>query len=372
MSHEVLLVIMSGAALTCFALERRVAWMAHVSAVCMLILVALLLATVGAVPHEHPIYDFFQGPAVLVSLVLLVLGLNLRDVTRLPWRVGLLFAIGALATTVGSLIAGAMAHGSLGANAFKLASQLCASYIGGGENAVAMQKMFDIPNDLFVAVFAVDNIVTSVWMAVTLIAARRSRLPGETPDLSIEDREARSFDGATVNLVDIIASAFLAMFIVFLAKEAATQIGGLHKILYLSLIAVAVGQIPIVRQHTRSAYLLGSVVFAGFFFSIGAISDLKSVVTLPAPVIYMPVVVVAIHGTIVAGCAKLLGTTGLDFGIVSQSLIGGPATSVAVAQSRRWQAGVSMGIVLGVLGYATANFFGAFVHYALSSLLGVG
>jgi uncharacterized membrane protein len=66
--------------------------------------------------------------------------------------------------------------------------------------------------------------------------------------------------------------------------------------------------------------------------------------------------------------AYYLGVTRISTVIASQSLIGGPATAVAIAQAKNWKSGISIGIILGVLGYAVANFFGVLVYNFLQFL----
>jgi uncharacterized membrane protein len=53
----------------------------------------------------------------------------------------------------------------------------------------------------------------------------------------------------------------------------------------------------------------------------------------------------------------------LETSLASQVLIGGPATGVALAQVKRWRSGVSMGLLTGLMGYATANYFAVGVYH---------
>ena len=97
-------------------------------------------------------------------------------------------------------------------------------------------------------------------------------------------------------------------------------------------------------------------------------SDLRAVFGLPLAIIAMPFIVVGCHAGFVFTAARLLKVSRSSTSVVSQVLIGGPATAVAVAQARKWKSGISIGIILGVLGYAIANFFGVLVHRILMFL----
>jgi uncharacterized membrane protein len=87
-------------------------------------------------------------------------------------------------------------------------------------------------------------------------------------------------------------------------------------------------------------------------------SDIRAIAALPPGIVAMPFIVVGIHALILIPAAKFLKASKISTMVASQALIGGPATAVAVAQARKWQSGISIGIILGVVGYAAANFFG--------------
>lgn len=363
MTNEMLLLIIAASAFFCLVLERNIAWLSHVSGVGLLILVGMVLSFFDIVPAQSDVYDFLQGPVVLIGLVMMTVGLHLNDVIRVPWKTLVVFAAGICGTVFGGLIAGYVGSWSLGGDSYKLAAQLTASYIGGGENAVAMQKIFDIPKEYFVAIFAIDNIVTSLWMAICVwLASDRDK------EVNIDDKDASNFDGTRIDITSIIGSIFISMAVVWLAQIAATKIGFIHKILWMSIFALIAGHIPGIRIYLKAAYVLGASLFTGFFFSIGAMSDLSSVVNLPFSIIAMPFIVVGVHGLTIIPIAYFLGVSRISTMVASQALIGGPATSVAVAQARKWKSGISIGIILGVFGYAVANFFGVFVYNLLQFL----
>ena len=49
------------------------------------------------------------------------------------------------------------------------------SWIGGGANQAAMKEVFEVGDELFSAMVAVDVLVASVWMAVLLFMAGESQ-----------------------------------------------------------------------------------------------------------------------------------------------------------------------------------------------------
>ena len=364
MSSETLLMIMSAVVLFCLVIERRVALMAHISGACLIIMISLFLANIGVVPSTHPLYDLFSGPAVPIALALILFSLDFRELRSLPRSLLFIWGIGVIASSIGGIIAALIANKGLGPDAPKLAAQLTASYIGGGENAVAMQKILDIPSELFLGCFGVDNIVTSIWMVTTMVLARSA-----PQEITISANNAEDSSGQKVTLVKILASITAACLVNEASKMASKYIGFLHPILYLGIIGLAVGQVKQIRKFLAPSYLIGTLLFTQFFFSIGAISDLRVLSRLHWAVIAMPFIVVSIHGVLIYGSAHFFRIASLETSLASQSLIGGPATAMALAQAKGWRSGISLGLIVGVLGYAVANYFGIAVFHISSWLI---
>ncbi|BBH52810.1 DUF819 family protein [Fluviispira sanaruensis] len=364
MSLQLLLLIVFGSALICYAIERRVAWIAHVSSVCLLILFAMLLSQIGIVPSQSELYETLQGPIVLIAIVMMTLDFKFQDILKVPFKIVIVFLFGIFGSLLGGLIAGAVSANSLGINAYKIAAQLTASYIGGLENAAAMQKLLDIPNNYFIAVFALDSVVTSLWLIICIWYGSDK---GE--DIKIAENDGSAYDGVKVSIVSLLVCLFVSLGLVMLADFLAKNIGFMHKILWLSILALCAGQLPFFKNHFKPAYVLGAILFAGFFFSVGAVSDLKAILHLPKMLIFIPIIIIFTHALFIIVSARIFKLNKIALSITSQALIGGPGTAVAVAQVRKWKSGVAIAIILGVLGYSIANFFGAFVFNFLQYLL---
>lgn len=360
MATEVIILTMLSVSLFALLLERYVAWVGYLSAVCLVILIAMMLSTLGVIPREHALYDIFTGPTVPVGIVLLLLGLRLDTIGKIPKQIIFLFALGACGSVIGGIIAGKIGSLSLGTNAWKLAAQLTASYIGGGENAVAMKKLFDIPNELFITTFAVDNVLTSLWLMFCIGIART----GEKSSAVFDGADVLATDREHMGLFEILVNVLLALAIVKASEIVFRFVGFPHQVLIYSLFAILVAQLRFLRNVLKPSYILGTLVFLPFFFSIGAMSDFRQILNLPGGVILMPFIIVGVHGIVLFSFALIGKRNRRETAVTSQSLIGGPATAVAVAQSINWRTGVSLSVVLGVIGYAVGNFFGWLVFHA--------
>lgn len=223
-----------------------------------------------------------------------------------------------------------------------------------------MQKIMNIPNHYFIAAFAVDNIVTSLWIVICIYFANDKK-----NEIKIEEDDASNFDGVKTSILSIFACFFVSLSVLLLADYFAKNIGFLHKVLWMSIFAIIAGHLPFLKGYFKPAYVIGAILFSGFFFVAGAISDLNEITKLPKIIILMPFIVVFVHAIFIITSAKLLKINNMTLFITSQTLIGGPGTAVAIAQAKKWKSGVSIGIILGVFGYSIANFFGIFVFNIL-------
>ncbi|MBF0311893.1 MAG: DUF819 family protein [Oligoflexia bacterium] len=362
MSAEILLIFICVVGGFSLFLERNLTWMAHVSGVCLVIIIAMLLSNLGIIPANHHLYDFFTGMPVSVALILMALGLNFKDVLKLPRKVTYVFLIGALGTSVGGLIAAILTYPHLGEDALKIAAQLSASYVGGGENAVAIKNILQTKNELFVTAFAFDNIITTAWFFVTLAIAKPALNEEKQSD---DGNEINRFDGAPLFLTDFLITLSIA-FITNSVSEYLSPILGIHRILLMTSLALLIGQIPQLKRRVSLSYLMGSILFVFFFFSIGAISNFKEISNIPLSIIIMPIVIVFTHAIFMLLASWIFKTNSLQNAVCSQSLIGGPATAVAVAQAKRSKEGITLGLILGLLGYGIGTYCGMLVfHLAL-------
>src|SRR5690606_15366887 len=122
----------------------------------------------GLVPAESPVYDVVTGPVTSLAIVWLLLAVDVRELRTAGPRMLAAFGLAAVATVVGTTAATVLFGGAAGPDAWKLAGALTGSYIGGGLNFVAVGRAVEMPDSLFAAAIAADNLMTAVWFGVTL------------------------------------------------------------------------------------------------------------------------------------------------------------------------------------------------------------
>ena len=287
MKSNLLLLVILITSLFCYKAEKKSAFVKRISAPCLLILSALMLSLLSIVPGKSPVYDFFLQEAAPVAIALFILGLDLSDFRKIDKKLIVLFIIGTFGVLLGGLISHFMALKYVGSDAPKAVSQLVASYIGGGENAVAIKEIISIPNELFVTVFIADNLATSIW--VMICAYFGSKAANGVEDALIEQTNDN------ITLESFITNIALGLFVVIIADFFAERIDIFHKYIYLTAISLFMAQIPAVKKTTQNSFTIGSLIFLGFFFSIGAISKITTISETSMVYLFMPFVIVAIQ-----------------------------------------------------------------------------
>ncbi|MBI2344020.1 MAG: DUF819 family protein [Deltaproteobacteria bacterium] len=350
--------------------------------VVMLVIAAgILLGNLGVVPQGGEVYDPMITYLIPLSIALLLFRLDFRELRMLRSSLLLYYCVGAIGSIVGGIVAWALFGERLG-DAARLTGQLTASYIGGGENAVAVAEALGLRQDnpnLFSAAFAADNIVTAMWMIVGLTAPIGfSRFFSN--EISQEQLEAAKEHSTPFTAAAFLPSCFysltIASLIVWVSMQLALPVkayAALHQIrwlqfntsiLWVTTLALVIAQTPL-RKHLQVAYSLGMLFFLYFFFSMGAVSSISEIMRLGPTVFAFTLTVVGVHAIIILIVGRLTRGDMAAIFIASQCNIGGPGTAVALAEANNWPHMIVPSILLGVLGYAIANYIGIMVAQLL-------
>ena len=113
------------------------------------------------------------------SLALLTISIDLKEIRKLGSKALILFFTGTLGIIIGGPLAilivlsinPALIVGSDIDSVWRGLSTVAGSWIGGGANQAAMKEVFQVDNEIFSAMVAVDVIVANIWMAFLLYGA---------------------------------------------------------------------------------------------------------------------------------------------------------------------------------------------------------
>lgn len=371
----ILLVASLGIALS-YWFESRFRWARRIGNVIVLIGIGLILSNLNVIPFDSPVYDETMQTGIPISIALLLLRLDIKDLRQLDFKCVMYFILCCVGTIAGAVIAHLAFGNLIGEESWKLAGQLTASYMGGGENAVAVGTALEVSKELFSSTFAADNIVTAMWMLVCLSGPiGLGRFFSNTTPMEISDaprEHSKPFTSLEFlpSVAYSLATAGAILGVSQIAGDSIKDAGWTTwntKIIWVTSLALLIAQTPL-KKHFKVSYLLGMLVFNYFFFSMGAISSLREVIDYGPRVFVYVTTVVAVHGIIVLGVGKLIKADLPRLLTASQATIGGPATAAALAEANNWPHLVIPGVLMGILGYATANYMGFIIAYLMRAL----
>lgn len=355
-----------------FWLEGRYRWARNVGAALLAILFGAALSNLGLVPAGSPVYEGIFGPVTSLAIAWLLISVRLDDLREAGPTMLLAFLIGVVGTVVGAVVGAVVLSGAFGDQAWKLAGVTTGTYSGGSLNFVAIGRELGLPASLFAAATAADNIVTAVWFGATLLLplwlARGTKVRAEVPGRTASALPS-IHESPALRVLDLTALFALGFTLIWASDRLAAAVPTVPAVLWLTTLALAAGQIPPVRRLS-GAMLLGTVALHLFFTLMGISSRVGEIARVGPQVLYLMMIVVAVHGTLLYGVGRLARLSPGTLSVASQAAIGGPTTAMAMAIARRWPGLILPGMAAGLLGYAIGNYLGLGIAYLTRGFVG--
>jgi len=395
-SPDAVLAILATCAAGAKLAEEKTKLGANISAPLLAMASAMLLATTGIIPSSSPALDLVWRALMPLAVALSLLGVNLRDAARTSGPALAAFAVSAIGSIVGTVVAYALVGASLGPDAWRVAACLCASYVGGSLNYAATAQALGLSaapggQAALAAGMAADNLAMAVFLSALMVAKAE---PPETKkekafaswletsagdDGNAGGNEARVTNGGPS--ARTVACALAAALVFLELGKLLTRAFGLPAGTSLGVSSALIPAVAwTVGKVTRSGFMdAGSEPFAGsdavggalmlvFFAALGASADPAVAVRAGGPALAFIAVQLATHLAFVSvvgkGAMKLPAWAVLT---ASNACVGGPATAAAMASARGWAAAVQPAIVVGTVGYAVGTPIGCLVGNALKS-----
>ncbi|MEX2181444.1 MAG: DUF819 family protein [Gemmatimonadaceae bacterium] len=365
---------------------RRTA-LRHVGSALVVIILGAVVSNLGLIPTSStpdapvPVYDAVFGVVAPIAIFWLLLAVNLRDVLKAGLPLIALFAVGALGTMLGVFAGMALVDGAerIGPLYNAVGGMFTGTYIGGSINFNAVALEYGVMRDglLYGGTVAVDNVITTLWIAATLALPRlllpiwrgvRPRPDGAAVAAPIIDvaAEIETIDPRKLALVLALGTG--ALLVSRVAADALARAGAnVPSILIITVLALALAQVRAVSALPGSrvagmyaVYLFLAVI--GAFCDIGAMAGLGA---LGATLLVFALVTVLVHGVVTFGAAWLFKLDLDGAAVASQANVGGATSALALAKSLGREDLLLPGILLGSLG----NAIGTFLAFLMARLL---
>ena len=364
----------------------RKAFFRHIGSALVVIVFAAILANLGVIPAGSteqapvPVYDAIFSVVAPISIFYLLLSVNLHSILKVGLPLIALFLVGALGSVIGAIGVMHLVRGpeTIGPMHGAVAGMFAGTYIGGSVNFNAIALEYGVVREagLYGGSVVVDNIVTAVWIAVTLAAPRllasvwvRSSGPSSNANPLIATApivdlaaESETIDPGKVGLV-LALGAFAHIVSLLITRGFAAAGMNVPSILVITTLALVLAQWrPIATMPGARAIGMYGVYL--FLAVIGAFCDVRAMAQLGKLGVVLLVFasgLVLVHGIITFGVARIFR---MDLGaaaVASQANVGGSTSALALAKSLGREDLLVPGILLGALGTAIGTFLGFFV-----------
>lgn len=340
----------------------------------LVILFTAVIANLGLIPsasNSIPLYDGIFTYLAPISIFYLLLGVNLSSIKKAGAPMIILFLIGSLATTLGILVSWYLIAPQevLGEDGKIIAGMLTGTYTGGSVNfnAVALEYNFQERGILYAGTIAVDNVITTLWIIVTLSFPAILRTFWKDKKVKTSNDTIDAEDKEQLNFRSLIWLLFLAIFAYYISELITNLFPQIPSILTLSTIGILLAQTRFV-QGLKGSHFLGLYLVYIFLAVIGAYCEISSVIELKEvglTLLLFASIAVFLHGILVILLGSFIYRDWEMISIVSQANIGGGTTAIALAETFDRNELILPAILVGTLGNALGTYLGFLVVYLL-------
>lgn len=352
----------------------------HLGATLLVMVIAAIVANLGLIPtssRDAPIYDGILTYVTPLAIFWLLLRVNLRDVLQAGLPMIGLFLLGSVGTAVGVVFAMWLVDGSetIGASYRAIGGIFVGTYTGGAVNfnALALHYGVNTQGPVFAGITAVDNILTTVWMAATIALPRllsciwpRTRFgmaAGNSAAASTVGDEADDSEQVhPINLGFLLAVGAGGVCVAEFVAEWLKESQGIHlpSVIILTTIALVLAQFRVIQKQ-RGSQVLGLFAMYVFLSVIAASCDIaafREIGGLGVTLFVFASVTIATHAVITFAGAAVFRIDVNVAAIASQANIGGATTALGVARSLGRRDLVLPAVLVGSLGYAVGTYLG--------------
>ena len=349
----------------------------------LVILMAIVAANAGVIPHQAPAYDFVFTYLVPVLIPLFLLQGDVRRLLREASRTTLAFLVASASTVAGVLLAISLLDlSTLAGNAniavsekeSAIAGLFAATYIGGSVNYAALGEMTGLSSDatFFSAATAADNLFSAIFLSVLGLLpgvqwlARRfdDRHHTRTQTSSIADTENNTVSMTPTSLCTALAVATL---LVTLSDATSTWVDVSEaRYIILTVLTLALATtVPKLRDWCTGGFELGVVLSFVFFGSIAAGADVVAMLSLAPILVALVSILLTTHLLCLLVIGRWLKLTLPELLTASNAAVLGATTAPAMAAAKGWHDQITPGVLVGVLGYSLGTLIGGLLFNLL-------
>ena len=342
----------------------------------LVILLTAVVANFKFIPsasNSIELYDIIFKYIAPISIFYLLLNVNITSIKKAGLPMVGLFVLGSIATTIGILISWFLLSPQeiLGDDGKIIAGMLTGTYTGGSVNfnAIALEYGFQKKGFLYAGTIAVDNVVTAIWIMVTLaIPMFLNKIWNSNVKLNTKvNLNTEKVDNDKIDSKSLAWLIFLGIGVYYISDIISENFIKVPSILILTTIGILLAQTKFISKM-KASQTLGLYLVYLFLAVIGAYCELSAVSQLQevgATLLIFTSLAVLIHGLVFIFIGGLFYRDWEMISIASQANIGGGASAIALAESFDRKELILPAILVGSLGNALGTYLGFLVVYIL-------
>lgn len=342
-------------------------WGKPLGAAMIVIILGAVFANLGVIPsasNSIALYDGIFTYVAPISIFYLLLGVNLKKIKEAGGPMLILFLLGSAATMIGVLVGIQVLKLNPDLKEFvpALAGMFTGTYTGGSINfnAVALHYKMNEQGVIYAGTVAVDNVVTALWLVVTLTLPKILGRFSKKSDKAHTKMSSTDKERNTITLKSFGILAALGVFTWWVSYQINLFFPSIPSILVLTTIGLVLAQFRIFHDLPGSQ-TMGLYLIYLFLVVIGAyceISAIGSIGSMGISLLMFTITIVLIHGLFIYLPGILLFKDPQMVSIASQANIGGSTTAMALAESFGRLELVLPAILVGTLGNALGTYLG--------------
>lgn len=346
----------------------------HLSSSLLVIILGAIFANLGMIPsasNASPVYDGIFKYVAPLCIFFLLLGVSLKKLKQAGIPMLIMFFVGSLGTITGVLAAMQLVSiETVFGDSYKaIAGMMTGTYIGGSVNFNAVALHYDVVRDgaTYTGVVVADNIVTAIWMMVTLSIPKIMGRFRPNPELRVAGAESLSTDEHDHEKLDPLQLSMLValgLAILLISDQISGWLGDMGisfpSILLLTTFALIMAQFKAI-QKLSGAKLLGMFSVYLFLAVVGAFCEVTALVDVgehAIGILVFTTTIVVVHGLFILGVGWFFKTDWALVAIASQANIGGGSTALALAKSFKRDDLLLPAILAGSIGSGVGTYFG--------------
>ncbi|WP_271398847.1 DUF819 domain-containing protein [Salinicoccus roseus] len=376
--------------------EQHFEWASKLSGAIIALLGAMILANLGVIPIESPVYDAVWSYVVPLSIPLLLFQSNILKIWHESGRLLIIFLISAIGTVAGAIVSFSLLK-DLIPGLPHIAAMISGSYTGGSVNFAALATRFDVPGETVSSAVVADNLLMAVYFLVliALPAFGFFRNKFGTPHIDeVESRDEADKTAAAsywkrkeIALNDIalaVGTSFVIVAVSFKLAEVFSNLIPEDANIFLTILRAIIGDnylmlttltlllvtlVPRYFERINGAQEIGTFLIYIFFVVIGVPASIPLIIQNAPLILLFAAIIVFINMLVSFSLGKLFKFDLEEIILSSNANIGGPTTAAAMAISRGWTKLVGPILIVGTLGYIIGNYIGTALGFWFSSMM---